>query len=193
MPWNLTVPESYRLAGHSGVMAQSETCKHFVIERRGGLARPSCCAVFRATILSNTFLSNAMKLREFSTLCAAVFIALLIACGGDPKSQPVPITVTFDPNFPPPPSLNTSASVGIAAVVTNDNQNAGVNFTCTPTGTCGTFTPSGTGSGVPVCYLAPAQVPTGGTATVTATSVTDPAKFKSATITIVAGLPNNPC
>ena len=133
-----------------------------------------------------------MTLRVLRTFCTAALIALLFACGGDPKSQAVPITVAFDPNFPPPASLNTGAYAGIAAVVTNDNQNAGVNFSCVPTGSCGTFTPSGTGSAVPVCYLAPAQVPTGGTATVTATSVTDPTKFKSATITIVAGLPN-PC
>jgi hypothetical protein len=174
-------------------MAQSETCKYFVTESLDRAAQRSRYVVFRATILNSTFLSKAMTLRVLSTLCTAAFIALLVACGGDPKSQPVPITVTFDPNFPPPASLNTSSSVGIAAVVTNDNRNAGVNFTCTPTGTCGTFSPTGTGSGVPVCYVAPAQVPTGGTATVTATSVTDPTKFKSATITIVAGLPNNPC
>lgn len=134
-----------------------------------------------------------MTLRLLSFLCTAVLLALLVSCGGDPKSQAVPITVAFDPNFPPPASLNTGSSVGIAAVVTNDNQFAGVNFSCVPTGTCGTFTPGGSGSGVPVCYLAPAQVPGGGTATVTATSVTDPTKFKSATITIVAELPNNPC
>ena len=133
-----------------------------------------------------------MTLRMLSTLCTAALIALLVACGGDPKSQAPPITVAFDPTFPPPASLNTGAYAGIAAVVTNDNQNAGVNFTCAPTGSCGTFTPSATGSNVPVCYLAPAQVPTGGTATVTATSVTDPTKFKSATINIVSGLPN-PC
>lgn len=131
-----------------------------------------------------------MRLRAFALLCMVILAGLLVACGGDPKSQAVPITVVFDPNFPPPASLNTGAYAPIAADVSNDNQNAGVTFTCTPAGSCGTFTPSQTGSATPVCYLAPAQVPNGGTATVTATSVTDPTKSKSATITIVAGLPN---
>lgn len=133
-----------------------------------------------------------MTLRAFTLLCIVILVGLLVGCG-DPKSQAVPITVAFDPNFPPPTApLDTDAYAPIAADVTNDNQNAGVTFTCTPVGSCGTFTPSQTGSAVPVCYLAPSQVPTGGTATITATSVTDPTKFKSATITIVAGLPN-PC
>jgi hypothetical protein len=133
-----------------------------------------------------------MPLRQSTLLVAAtVAIAFLLACG-DPKSQAPAIVVAFDPSFLPPASLNTGAYAGIAADVANDNQNAGVTFSCTPAGSCGSFTPTGGGSAVPVCYLAPAQVPTGGTATVTATSVTDPTKFKSATINIVSGLPN-PC
>jgi hypothetical protein len=132
-----------------------------------------------------------MTLRVSSLLWTTAVIALLVACG-EPKSQAPAIVVTFDPSFLPPASLNTGAYAGIAADVANDNQNAGVTFTCTPTGACGSFTPPGTGSATPVCYLAPAQAPVGGTTTVTATSVTDPTKFKSATINIVSGLPN-PC
>jgi predicted small lipoprotein YifL len=127
-------------------------------------------------------------------LLAAAMLAALMACG-DPKYQPPAIVVTFDPNFPPPASLNTGAYAGIAAVVTNDTKNAGVNFSCipdTPAGACGTFSNPGAGSAVPVCYLAPEQVPTENPVTVTATSVTDPTKFISAPITVVNGAAN-PC
>jgi hypothetical protein len=64
-------------------------------------------------------------------LLAAAMLAALMACG-DPKYQPPAIVVTFDPNFPPPASLNTGAYAGIAAVVTNDTKNAGVNLSCIP-------------------------------------------------------------
>ncbi len=118
-------------------------------------------------------------------------IAVLFACG-DPKAQPVPIIVTFDPAYSPPATLNTGAYAGIAADVANDNKYAGIGFSCAPAAACGLFTPTGAGSAVPVCYLAPEQVPTGGTVTVTATSRTDPTKSVSAMITIVTGAPN-PC
>ncbi|HEY6303158.1 MAG TPA: hypothetical protein VIX14_08840 [Terriglobales bacterium] len=123
------------------------------------------------------------------TVLVTAMVATLAACG-DPKTPPNAIVVTFDPTYPPPTSLSTGGYAGIAADVANDVRNAGVNFSCvpdTPAGTCGTFTPPGAGSAVPVCYLAPAQVPSGGTVTVTATSVTDATKFISASITILSG------
>jgi hypothetical protein len=120
-----------------------------------------------------------------------VMLAGLGGCG-DPKGQSPPITVTFSPTYTIPASLSTGSTTGIEAIVANDNQNAGVNFTCTPdtpAGECGTFTPSSTGSNVPSCYQAPDAVPGGdGTVTLTATSVTDPTKSVSSTpITIVSG------
>jgi len=110
-------------------------------------------------------------------------IAVLVACG-DPKYQAPAITVTFSTSFPPPTALDTSATAGIAAVVANDPQIAGVNFTCLPASQCGTFTPSTIASNVPTSYQAPPTVPPGSTVTVTATSVTDSTKSVSATITI---------
>jgi hypothetical protein len=112
---------------------------------------------------------------------AMLLIAGLVACG-DPKYQPPAIVVTFF--APPPASLNTGATAGITAVVTNDSKNAGVKFSCDPVGDCGTFTPNPIASNVPTTYQAPPTVPTGGTVTVTATSATDPTKSVSATINI---------
>lgn len=110
-------------------------------------------------------------------------IAALVACG-DPRYQPPAIVVTFSAEFPPPTALEINATSGIAAVVTNDAKNAGVNFSCLPATRCGTFTPNPVASNVPTSYEAPPTVPAGGSVTVTATSVTDATKFISATITI---------
>ncbi len=93
-----------------------------------------------------------------------------------------PISVSFNPQ--PPSSLQVSTQTPITALVVNDPNNAGVNWSCTPIGTCGSFTPTQTGSGVPTTYTAPAAPPAGGTVTVTAASVTDNTKFASAQITI---------
>jgi len=111
-------------------------------------------------------------------------IAALLACGGDPAYVPPAIVVTFSTQYAPPSMLDTSATAGIAAVVTNGPQNPEVNFTCIPADACGTFSPNPIASNVPTTYQAPPTVPAGGTVTVTATSVTDPSKFVSATITI---------
>jgi hypothetical protein len=120
-------------------------------------------------------------------------IAALVACG-DPKYKAPPIVVTFA--SPPPASLDTGTGVGLTAVVTNDTNGSGnVTWSCIPgepSGQCGSFTPATIHTEVPTCYLAPANVPPGGTVTVTATSVTDPSKSIAATINIVSGAPT-PC
>jgi hypothetical protein len=72
-----------------------------------------------------------------SAMLALAAIAALVACG-DPKYQASPIVVTFSTGFPPPTALEISATTGIAAVVTNDPKNAGVNFSCLPVKECGT-------------------------------------------------------
>ena len=116
-------------------------------------------------------------------MLVAGMIAVLVACG-DSKYQPPAILVTFSTEFPPPTALAASATAGIAAVVTNDTKNAGVNFTCVPAGECGSFTPNPIASNVPTTYQAPPTVPAGGTVTITATSITDATKSVSATIAI---------
>jgi hypothetical protein len=116
-------------------------------------------------------------------MLVAGMIAVLVACG-DSKYQAPAIVVTFSTEFPPPTALAASATAGIAAVVTNDTKNAGVNFTCLPAAECGTFNPNPIASNVPTTYQAPPTIPAGSAVTVTATSVTDATKSISATITI---------
>ncbi|MGD0825410.1 MAG: hypothetical protein ABR908_12550 [Terriglobales bacterium] len=133
--------------------------------------------------------------RLFKATVAVVLLAALMSCG-DSKYQAPAIVVTFDlKNYPLPTSLDTGAYTAVAAIVTNDPKNRGVTFSCTPStpmGACGTFTPSNAGSDVPVCYLAPDQIPSENPVTITAASATDPNQYVSATITIVSGA-SNPC
>jgi hypothetical protein len=126
---------------------------------------------------------------------AVALLSALVACG-DGKYQAPAIVVTFDlENYPIPTSLDTGAYTAVAAIVANDTKNRGVTFSCvpdSPAGACGTFSPASAGSDIPVCYLAPDQIPSENPVTITATSVTDPTKSASANITIVSG-PSNPC
>jgi hypothetical protein len=114
-----------------------------------------------------------------AVMVTTITVAALVACG-DPKGQSPPITLTFSTTYPIPASLNTGSTTGIEVIVANDNQDAGVTFTCTPntpTGECGSFTPPSAGSNVPSCFQAPAMLPGGdGTVVLTATSLTDPTK-----------------
>ena len=125
------------------------------------------------------------------TAILAVTIIFLVACG-DGKYQPPAIVVTF--YSPPPTSINTDSTIGITAVVTNDPKGAGVNFSCVPAGSCGSFNPPKIASNVPTCYEAPGEVPSGNTVTITATSISDPTKsVTSAAITVLSGSPVQAC
>ena len=125
---------------------------------------------------------------------AVVLVTTLVDCG-DPKSQPTPIALVFNQSvYPLPGSLAIGSTAAIEVTISNDNQNAGVNLTCAPAGGCGTFTPASTGSDVPACYQTPATVPTGGSVTIIATSVTDPTKsLSSPAITILTTDPVSGC
>jgi hypothetical protein len=124
-----------------------------------------------------------IRLLIVKTTIAMVMIAALAACG-DPRYQTPAIVVTFSTEFPPPTALDTGATSGIAAIVTNGPENASVTFTCSPTGQCGTFSPNPVASNVPTNYEAPSVVPAGNTVTVTATSITDNTKSVSTKIAI---------
>jgi hypothetical protein len=85
-----------------------------------------------------------------------------------------------------PATMPVGATAPVAATTVNDPANPSVNWSCTPSLLCGTFSPSSSGSGVAATYTAPATVPAGGTVTIIASSVTDPSKTASETVTISA-------
>lgn len=79
--------------------------------------------------------------------------------------------------------MTVNGTASVTATVSNDSANAGVTWSCAPSGSCGSFNPTNTASATATNYTAPATVPTGNV-TITATSVTDGTKSSSATVTI---------
>ena len=101
---------------------------------------------------------------------------------------PIPISVSIPE---PPASLQVNAQSSLAATIANDvSANPEVTWTvaCATTA-CGSFSTTTTASGAGAKYTAPATIPTGGSVTVTATSVTDPTKSATAKIIITAVAP----
>jgi hypothetical protein len=103
-------------------------------------------------------------------------VLLLSACGG---SGPLKVAITS----PPPSSMEIGGTTPITATVTNDPSNAGVDWSCTPSGSCGTFTPAHTASGAATTYQAPL---TTGNVVITAASTHMP------TVTATANVAINP-
>jgi hypothetical protein len=93
-----------------------------------------------------------------------------------------PISVGFAP--PPPSTLKVGASAQFRAAL-NNVTSAGVRWSAICGSTdCGLLGPAETASGVATTYVAPAAVPIGGTVQVIATSIADPTKAMSATVSI---------
>jgi len=106
--------------------------------------------------------------------------------------QQVAVTIgqalTIQITTPPPANMTVNQSTSIAATVTNDPASAGVDWTCTPVGTCGTFTPAHTASGALTTYMAPG---TAGPVVITAASTTAPAVHQQAPVTVGSALSIN--
>jgi hypothetical protein len=114
---------------------------------------------------------------QLAALIAIAALAILSACGAQ-NTPPPAISVTFTPGYTPPTAMTVSEECGVAATVANDSKNQGVTWKATcGSASCGTFTPTAaSASAIPITYTSPATIPTGGTVTLTATSVTDPTK-----------------
>jgi hypothetical protein len=136
----------------------------------------------------------------------AGYLALYVAPTAPPKEGVVTIyaTATADPSrnasvtlsidgqpialgFAPAPrsTMQVGASAQFRAVLDNDVTNAGVRWSALcGSADCGFFGPIETLGGVATTYVAPARMPAGGTVQVTATSVADPTKVITATVSI---------
>ena len=104
----------------------------------------------------------------------ATAVATVTITGG---STSVAISITTAP----PANLAVNGTASITATVTNDNANAGVDWTCTPTGICGTFNPSHTASGAATTYTAPA---TAVAAVITATATSSHTATATANVSV---------
>jgi hypothetical protein len=101
--------------------------------------------------------------------------ALAVAgCGGN--SHRVTITTA-------PTTLAAGTSSNVVAVTSHDKSDQ-INWTCAPTGACGSFNPTPTQSGTASSYTAPTVAPSGGSVMITATSTDHPSRSDTVSIAI---------
>lgn len=111
-------------------------------------------------------------------LIALGMIGALVGCSSS-SSHPTVITVSLSAVSTP---LTVNSQTAITAT-TSDT--AGVTWSCTPAGSCGTFNPTTTLTGAATTYTAPAIVTSN--VVITATSVTNPAISASTSAITIAG------
>jgi hypothetical protein len=88
--------------------------------------------------------------------------------------------VTISITTAPPASIEINQSAPVAATVTDDGLNGGVDWTCTPS-PCGSFNPGHTASGATSVWTAPS---TPGSVTITATATSAPTATATAMVTV---------
>jgi hypothetical protein len=101
--------------------------------------------------------------------------------------QGKPIAVSIVASTAPPFTLAAGGTMLLIGTLSNDYTTGGgsINWSLScPSSDCGSLSATKTASGTSITYTAPAAIPTGNTATVTATSVTDPTVSDSVIITI---------
>jgi hypothetical protein len=123
-------------------------------------------------------------MKNSCTFAVVILLALLVGVGcGSSSSVTPPPALAISLGTAPPTSLAVNATATIAATVTNDSANGGVDWSCTPAATCGTFTPAHTASGATTTYKAPAAA---ASVTIVAASTTTSSVTASAAVTITA-------
>jgi hypothetical protein len=141
----------------------------------------------------------------FRTLLAIAAMATLSACGGSSVGSGSngngngggngngngngggtgAVTISF--KSAPVSALEINLSTSLNATVKNDSKSEGVDWSCSPSATCGTFSAAHTASGTATTYFAPA---TTGNVTIKATAKADTTKTASATVA-VTGIATN--
>jgi hypothetical protein len=118
-------------------------------------------------------------------LAVASVLALAVCfsgCGAvSSSSGTTPPGLSIALSTAPPSTMAPGATATVAATVAHDGANGGVDWSCAPAGSCGSFSPTHTASGATTTYTAPAA---GGTVTITVTSTTNHAVVALATITV---------
>jgi hypothetical protein len=140
----------------------------------------ACGAFTNATATTATFTPPA----TVPTGNTVTVTATSVTDGTKSASASITITAISVTLTGAPASLATNAAAALTAPVTNDPKNAGVTWSvsCGSANACGGFSNTTSTSAT---YTAPITAPTGNSVAVTATSVTDPTKSASATITII--------
>ena len=102
------------------------------------------------------------------------------------QQQPLPTSVIFVSAPPTTLAVNASATIYAATTFTSissaNNTLVNYSMSCGSSNACGTLSSSDELGAI--VYKAPPAIPSGGSVTVTATSIADPSLSRSATITI---------
>ena len=120
--------------------------------------------------------------RKALLIALACTVAMFLsACGGGGGHTTPPATPTISITTAPAAMLEINGSTPVAATVANDSTNAGVDWTCTPTGSCGSFNPAHTASGASTTYTAPSA---SGMVTITADATAMSSVTATASVTV---------
>ncbi len=116
---------------------------------------------------------------NYKTLLVVMATAIPMLITGCSKKK-----TTIEITTPPPTSMEVNQFASIAATVSPaSSATAGVDWSCTPVGACGTFNPTHTASGATTSYMAP---PTTGSVVITAASTKKPTITANASVTITS-------
>ncbi len=187
---NATVPLSVAVSNNpaAAVIHWAVTC-----------GSKGACGSFSATQTASGAVTNYTAPSSIPSGTTVTITATL----ADNSSQTVSGSITITPAQAimvsffgvPPASLQIGATAAVAAEIANDvSANPQVKWTVTcASSSCGSFNPTTTINEQQTNYTAPLAIPTGSTVTITATSVTDPAKSVSSkiAITVAAGTLSN--
>ena len=117
----------------------------------------------------------------FGLLFSMLLAASNVGCGGGQVAVPIMVAIS-----PAPSTVQTGGTTTLAATVSNDSKNSGINWTVSCSAAkCGSISPSNTMSGVTTTFTAPPNLTADLNVTITATSVADATKSATASITIV--------
>lgn len=142
------------------------------------------CGSFSATTTASGAATTYMAPSAAPAGGSVTITATSVSDGSKSAAGAISLGISVAISTAPPASLAISGTANISATVTNDPANGGVTWSCAPSGTCGGFSATTTASGATTVYTAPAAIPSGGSVTITAASVSDSTKTKSAAVTI---------
>jgi hypothetical protein len=128
-----------------------------------------------------------MNRKSLWIILLALGVTYVAGCGSSSNNNGNNILVSF--SQVPAGILAPAATAQVTATVISDPKNAGVTWSCTPVGSCGSFNPTTTPSGTATTYTAPGT----GSVAIIATSVTNTAQFASVNVNISnsAGIAGN--
>lgn len=189
---NTTAPLSAEVTNdplHAGVIytatCGSSVCGSFnpaVSTAGGGTIFPSAYTAPSVVPTGNTVTITASSITDTSKSAS---VTLTITT----PSVPPPVSVSVVPSSVYAQTAGPAHTTHVTAIVANDPQAAGVDWSVQcGAQSCGTIT-SHTASGSAATYVAPSAVPTGGTVTITADSTANPAVTATATANIVTTAP----